>query len=257
MNNISLVAKTEPALREAGRLFLKSAPDMETMVKGFANYVTEIDFKVQDYLVKELSGILPGSNIITEESSQNQYDLSKPTWILDPVDGTANLMRGYRHSAISLALVIDKKPALGMIYNPFLNEMFIGDAGRGAYLNGNRIKVSSASKLEDCIITFGTTPYISRDKNTTIKVLDRVFAKCQDLRRSGSAALDLAYVACGRIDAFFEICLQPWDFAAGLLILEEAGGKITDMTGGKPELIKQGSILASNELVHEDLLGLF
>lgn len=249
--------QAEKAVREAGKLF----PDMEmntglVVKKGADNYVTQIDYAVQDYLLNRLDGIMPGCNIITEESSKNRFDLDKPTWILDPVDGTTNLIRGYRHSAVSLALFIESRPVLGFIYNPYSNEMFTAESGKGACLNNKCIKVSSNSCLKDCLIAFGTTPYIRNEANRTFGIAERVFMECLEIRRSGSAALDIAYVACGRTDGFFELSLQPWDYAAGILILREAGGEITNWSGEIPSLLKSDSILATNGLIHEQMLEL-
>ena len=201
-----------------------------------------------------MNDIIPGSNIITEETERNDFCLDRPTWILDPVDGTTNLLHGYGHSAVSLALFMDGKALAGWIYNPRSNEMFTGEAGKGACLNGEKIQVSSNSLLEDCLISFGTTPYDRRRAKETFSIIEHIFMECQEIRRSGSAALDLAYVACGRTDGFFELCLQPWDFAAGLLILEEAGGKLTDWEGKRPDSISQSGIIASNGLIHDILL---
>lgn len=247
----------ESALKEAGRFFGEWSSAWETAVeKGRANYVTQIDYKVQEYLVSALNSIIPGSNIITEENEKNDLSLSKPTWILDPVDGTTNLFHGYQHSAVSLALYTGGKAAAGWIYNPTSGEMFSGEAGRGAWLDGRKINVSGNRLIGDCLISFGTTPYDRSNADKTFDILKRVFMKCQEVRRSGSAALDLAYVACGRTDGFFELRLQPWDFAAGILILEEAGGRITDWEGKRPGAVSPSSILATNGLVHDELFEL-
>ena len=253
MSSIEAIkVRVESALKEAGCFFTYSGFAQDTAVKkGHANFVTGIDYQVQNYLIKQLNEIIPGSNIITEETERNEFCLARPTWILDPVDGTTNLLHGYGHSAVSLALFMDGKALAGWIYNPRSNEMFTGEAGNGACLNGEKIKVSSNSLLEDCLISFGTTPYDRKRAKETFSIIEHIFMDCQEIRRSGSAALDLAYVACGRTDGFFELCLQPWDFAAGLLILEEAGGKLTDWEGKRPDSISQSGILATNGLIHD------
>lgn len=248
--------EVETALKEAGKFLGDPGYARETAVKkGFADFVTEVDYKVQRFLIKALNDIIPGSNIISEETDSNHYSLSGPTWVLDPVDGTTNLLHGYRHSAISLALYTDGKPLAGWIYNPDSNEMFAAEVGEGAWLNSRKIQASGSSLLGDCLISFGTTPYDRKKAQETFSILERIYMECRDIRRSGSAALDLAYVACGRTDGFFELCLQPWDFAAGMLILEEAGGRVTDREGKKPCAASPGSILATNGLIHEILLG--
>jgi len=249
-----LAASTGKAVREAGKLFLDNIDESMIIQKGAKNFVTQIDFRVQDFLICELDRIIPGANIITEESNHNRFDLEKPTWILDPVDGTTNLMHDFRHSAVSLALFIDKNPVLAYVYNPYAEEMFYGEAGNGAFLNGKRMRASSTAILEESLIGFGTAPYDRSKAGKTFSIVEKIFLKCQEIRRSGSAALDLAYVACGRMDGFFEMTLQPWDYAAGMLILQEAGGRITNWDGNCPALLKSDSIAASNSLVHDALL---
>lgn len=254
MEEIRLQA--EKAVRETARIFLNSELDKSlVMQKGIHNYVTHIDYEVQNFLLEELNKIIPGSNIITEESGENKFSLDKPTWILDPVDGTSNLMRDYRHSAVSLALFIEGTSVLALIYNPYSNEMFVGQAGKGAFLNNERIRVSDKADMEDCMVAFGTTPYNRSQAHRTFEIAEKVFKQCLDIRRSGSAALDIAYVACERCDAFFEFNLQPWDYAAGILILKEAGGQITNWHGETPSILHSESILATNGLVHDEMMS--
>jgi myo-inositol-1(or 4)-monophosphatase len=249
--------KVEEFVREAGKLLVNAVITEERIErKGHANFVTEIDYKVQEVLIDNLEKLIPGSNIITEESKNNEFNLSKPTWVLDPVDGTTNLMYDYHHSAISLALFIEGKPVLGIIYNPTGEELFSAEAEKGAFLNGRRIKVTSNKMLEDCLISFGTTPY-ERDKaDRTFDLVKKAYLSSRDIRRSGSAALDMAYVACGRLDAFFEMRLQPWDFAAGMIILKEAGGIATTWEGGELNILEPSSVLAANGFVCEPMLDL-
>ena len=247
--------KAENAVVNAGRIFLDTVLDSESVIrKGLANYVTMVDFKVQEFLVEELEGIISGSNIITEESSDNRFDLDKPTWILDPVDGTTNLMYGFNLSSISLALFVEGMPKLGIVYNPFTSELFSAERGKGAFLNGKRVSVRDNNTLESSLICFGTSPYAKSCSEKTFSILEKVYLKSLDVRRTGSAAIDIAYVACGRISGFFEMELQPWDYAGGMVILEEAGGKITDWHGMPVSVARGSSILATNGLIHEGLL---
>lgn len=251
----NLKEKVETALIEAGKVIVTSTIHRSMIEeKGFANYVTEVDYKVQELLTARLRKIIPGSNVIGEESKDNIYDIEKPTWIVDPVDGTTNLMYGYKHSAISVALYKEKAPYMGFIYNPYLNEMFFAEAGKGAFLNGIQIKVTKNESLEECLAGFGTTPYDRSKSEKTFKIITNLFKRCRDVRRSGSAALDMAYVACGRLDLFFEMTLQPWDYAAGLIILSEAGGKVTDWEGKEPQVTCPSGIVCSNGLLHSQML---
>lgn len=243
------------AVKKAGEIILDSEIVRSQIIqKGFGNYVTQVDLKVQEFLVGELDQLIPGSNIITEESTKNQFTFAKPTWILDPVDGTTNLMRGYRFSAVSLALFDQGKPAFGIIFNPFADELFTAESGKGAFLNGKDIHVTQNSELEDCLIAFGTAPYHRNQAEKTFRLTEAVFVKSLEIRRSGSAALDLVYTACGRLDGYYEFYLQPWDFAAGMIILEEAGGRICDWGGSPLNALTPGSVLATNGFIHHTML---
>jgi Archaeal fructose-1,6-bisphosphatase and related enzymes of inositol monophosphatase family len=250
-----IFGQVEKIIYEAGRLIKNAAvSSYEIFTKGPANYVTEVDYNVQTLIVKNLKELMPGCNIITEENDNNLYDLSKPTWILDPVDGTTNLIYQYGMSSISLGLFIERIPVMSFVYNPFNDELFTAFKGKGSFLNGNQVKISAARKLEDSVIAFGTTPYDRSMAHPTFKLLEALFMKSRDVRRGGSAALDFTYIACGRQDGFFELCLQPWDYAAGILIVEEAGGRITDMEGMPLSLTKPSSVLASNGMIHSEML---
>lgn len=245
----------EKIILEASKLFFDKELYKKLYKKaGDSNYATEVDYIVQQHIIGELLRIIPNSNIITEESTENNYQLNEPTWILDPVDGTTNLIHQFKHSAISIALIMDQKPTLGMIYNPYLIEMFVAITDQGAYLNKERIHVSETSSLNDSLIGFGTTPYKRENAEETFKIVKEIFMRSQEVRRSGSGALDIAYVACGRLDGFFELELQPWDYAAGSIILEEAGGKISNRNGEGLKLISSESTIASNTFIHEELI---
>lgn len=249
--------EAERVVKEAGKLFFEKVTEGDVNEKkGTANFVTSVDLAVQDFVVRELECLLPGSNIITEESSSNLFHMERPTWILDPVDGTTNLMYDYRHSAVSLALLIEGKPVLGMVYNPFLQEFFWGEKGKGAFLNEKSMKVSSSRKLSDSLVAFGTTPYDRSEAARTFEITRDVFSNSRDVRRSGSAALDMAYVACGRLDGFYELSLQPWDYAAGIILLEEAGGRVTNWAGRGLSCTAADSVAATNGDIHEELRNL-
>lgn len=159
-------------------------------------------------------------------------------WILDPVDGTTNLMHDYQHSVVSLALCNRGEIVMGIVYDPFHEEVFSAMKGKGSFLNGQPIEVSKAEKLSDTIVGLGTAKRELADEN--FARFRKMFDRCQDVRRIGSAALELAYTACGRQGGYFEIYLNPWDYAAGLLLIQEAGGKVTDFRGNPIDPRKGG-----------------
>lgn len=260
MTQTEFLSLTEPVsrlVRQAGQLILQQRGEtLQIEQKSAANYVTQIDFAVQTFVLDRLRELTPGFAVIAEESDVNQYGFDRPTWILDPVDGTTNLMRDYRQSAVSLALAEKDALLLGFIYNPYADELFEAALHKGARLNGQAIRCSDRRALADSLIGFGTTPYDRREAHSTFVLLEQVFLKSLEIRRSGSAALDLASIACGRLDGFFEYRLQPWDYAAGGLILQEAGGRISNWQNSFPSLCRGDSILATNGLIHTDLLNL-
>lgn len=250
-------SEAEKAVREVGKLFLEHCAEKDIMEKqGTANFVTSVDLAVESFMIQALQGILPESNIITEESEDNLFKLDRPTWILDPVDGTTNIMYDYRHSAISLALLLEGRVVMGFIYNPYTDEMFIGEKGKGAVLNGGPIQVSKNKKLADGLIGFGTTPYDRSRAAVTFSITQKIFVNSRDVRRSGSAALDMAYVACGRLDGFYELTLQPWDYAAGIIVLEEAGGTSSNWANQPLRCIAPDSVVATNGYIHRELVEL-
>ncbi|MHB8062277.1 MAG: inositol monophosphatase family protein [Ruminiclostridium sp.] len=243
-------------VKEVGELLLQDMEDKKVLSKsGTANFVTEIDLKVQDIIVNKLKQILPESSVIAEETKASTFSLSKYTWILDPVDGTTNLMYGFKYSAIALGLIVEGVPYAGIVYNPYLKEVFTAQKGKGAFVNGQPIEVTKNQMLADSLITFGTSPYDRGKTDETFRITKKVFSKCRDVRRTGSAALDICNVAAGRMDGFFEMELQPWDYAGASIILEEAGGKITDWQGKKLSYITKTAAIASNSYIHDELIN--
>lgn len=224
--------------------------------KGLADFVTKVDTSVQAYLKDKLFSLYPDIQFMGEEGEKGETDFSKKVWILDPVDGTTNLIHDFKMSAVSLGLLDNGVPVLGIIYNPFSDEIFYAKKDEGAFLNGEKISVSSENKLIKSLIAFGTSPYEKELADVNFDILKRVYLNTGDIRRTGSAAMDLAYVACGRIDGFFERNLKPWDYCAGICIVNEAGGKVTNMHGGAVTYDRNSDILASNSLLHEGLLEL-
>jgi len=214
----------EAIARKAGSMIAaRDAFEIEEK-EGHANYVTTIDQNVQAYLEEALLKLLPGSCVIGEEKD-NDTLTDAPTWIIDPVDGTTNLIHDYRFSAVSIALVEKGKAVMGAVYQPYTEEFFYARRGEGCWLNDRRVKVTK-NDLPHALVGFGTSPYNAELAQKSMELALRFLYAASDVRRSGSAALDLAYVASGRQDVFFELTLKPWDFAAGVLLVEEAGGTV-------------------------------
>ena len=243
----------EALLKKAGKLFADRNAAAHTREKGVADYVTEVDFAVQQFIRGRLEKLYPEVQFLSEEKSNEEIDKNGLVWVLDPVDGTTNLIHDYRASVISLALMQEGSVVLGMIYNPYTDELFSAQKGKGSYCNGQKIEVSGAETIEKSLIAIGTSPYYKEMAEENFKVFQAVFKDCQDIRRSGSAALDLAYVACGRIEAYFERNLKIWDYAAGMLLVREAGGQVTDYRGKDTDTEMISDIAAANPRINSVL----
>lgn len=213
--------------------------------EGIGNIVTQYDKKIQEELKIKLLNLLPEANFIGEENDYGKILKDGYTFVVDPIDGTTNFSRNLSLSAISVGLLKDAEPYIGVCYNPYLNEMFVAQKGKGSYLNGKPIKVSNKTLQEGIVLT-GSAPYYMEIRQESMKILNDFAMKAADFRRFGSAVIELCDIACGRAEVYFELKLQPWDFAAGMLMVEEAGGKVTKINGEKIEFDKSTSILASN-----------
>lgn len=247
MEQTEMLKKITDAVRECGEIILnadrsKSCVDEKV---GHANFVTAYDKKIQQKLQEQLLGILPEAAFVGEEEDIHASVAKGYAFIVDPIDGTTNFIKDYHMSAISVGLARDGRRYMGVVYNPYLNEMFTAVKGQGAYLNGKPIHVSS-QPLCNGVVLFGTAPYYEELNRKSFEMAYDYFKKSLDVRRSGSAALDLCSVAAGRAEVFFELRLCPWDFAAGALIVEEAGGKVTTAEGGLLSLQKPCSLIATN-----------
>jgi len=220
--------------------------------KGIKDLVTEYDVKVEEFLIKEFEKF--GFSIIAEESIQENFDNSI---IIDPIDGTTNFAHKIPFAAISVGIYEKKSPKYAIVYNPILDEMFTAIKGEGAYKNGKKIQVSNTTNFQSALIATGF-PYSSaeneKDLNWVINKLNYILPRCQDIRRFGSAALDLCYVAEGKFDGFYEINLKPWDVSAGILIVEEAGGIVSNEYGEDYDMFKSKCIVAGNEIVQKNLV---
>lgn len=224
--------------------------------KGRIDLVTQTDIAVEAFLKERLTGLVSGAGFMAEESSFNEQEPEGPCWIIDPVDGTTNFVHRIPQVGTSVALWNHGRVELGVVNIPMLDECFSTVRGGGAFLNGNPVAVSKAENFSDALVATGF-PYDFTDRLPRIlERLARVLPKSQGLRRIGAAAIDLAYVACGRLDIFYEEGLKPWDFAAGLLLVEEAGGRVGNLHGGPMRF--GDALLADNGLLHQaavDLLG--
>lgn len=242
------------AIALAAAAMLQAAKPQSIHLKGdVANLVSDMDVKLQDYLIEQLSSLPLDACFIAEEK-QNEALSMGYTWVIDPIDGTTNFAYGYHHSAISIALIKDCHPLFGVCVNPYLNELFCAFRHKGAYCNGTPIHVSDRA-LGDSLILCGTAPYEKQRADESFAVMKQLFLKGRDIRRSGSAVLDLCYMACGRIDAFYEAALSFWDYAAASLIVQEAGGIIQPLNGAWGSLTPVG-ILAANSTNHASLCEL-
>ncbi len=210
---------------------------------GHANFVTKYDRLVEEQLYEGLMKILPGSAFFGEEEAEHVYPENEYVWIVDPIDGTSNFIKNWIHSCISIALVKNRKREAGIVYNPYTKEMFTARAGKGAFLNKKPVRVSDAP-LKNGLVLFGTAPYYEGLPELAFARAKEFMGRCIDVRRVGSAALDLCYVACGRAELYFEPLLQPWDIAAGSLIVEEAGGTVTLWDGTPFDFTKPCNCLA-------------
>ena len=222
-------------------------------VKGLADYATDVDMSVQKFLEEELKKCYPNIGFLGEESYAGEA-VSGNMWIVDPVDGTTNLIHNYRQSVVSVALASEGEIVLGIIYHPYTEEIYWAEAGKGAYKNGKTIHVSLVEELSHSLISVGTSPYYHEYAAQNFSVIEKVFLQCEDIRRSGSAAFDLAHVAEGSTEAYFERNLKIWDYAAGLLLIREAGGRVTDYEGNEIRLTNTiNNIVADNGYLGEKL----
>ena len=237
-------------VRRAGDM-IRNAHDIEKDTReknGAADLVTKYDVAVQAFLQKELLALVPEADFLGEEGEHEALD--KPwVFVVDPIDGTTNFVRHMHHSNIAVALVHEGCVAYGVVYNPFTEEMFAARRGGGAFLNGRPIHVSDRD-MSHAITMCGSTIYDRRFTDRSFSLMRRLYDLGLDFRRFGSAELDVCYVACGRAEVFFECRLSPWDYAAGSLILTEAGGKITRLDGSPIDPYRGGSVWATNGICH-------
>ncbi len=242
------------ACRAAGRIqraaFGKS-PKVEH--KGEIDLVTQIDKRSEAAILRVLASAFPSHGILAEESGRRAGDAGH-LWVIDPLDGTTNYSRGFPYFCVSVALAREGEVIVGAVYQPLLDELFTAVRGRGAFLNGRALRVSRQPRLDQAFLATGFPYDIRRSPRNNLDYFGRFATRCLAVRRAGAAALDLAYVAAGRFDGFWELKLRPWDIAAASLLIVEAGGRISGL-GGRPWRLAVRDVVASNGLIHGEMLG--
>lgn len=251
-----MIKKITEIVKEAGKIVLSAHNQENTITakEGKKNFVTKYDVAVQEFLFRELGKAFPDAQFIGEEG-ENDFSTDGLRFIIDPIDGTTNFMQDYRCSCISVALCNGNDVIVGVVYNPYTNEIFSAEKGKGAYLNDDRISVSERP-LSDGLALFGTSPYHPENTDETFALLRKVFDLSRDIRRSGSAAFDICTVACGRCEVFFEKGLQPWDIAAGTLILKEAGGIALNYDGTEISFSTPNDVVFANPKAYKEFITL-
>lgn len=244
------------AAMKAGRSLARDFGEVQNLqvsLKGPGDYVSQADRKAEDILYAELAKARPGYGFLMEERGVVEGEDDQHRWIVDPLDGTTNFLHGIPVFSISIALERQGQLVAAVVYNPAMDELYTAERGGGAFLNDRRLRVSGRTKLVDAVIGCGM-PHLGRGHHGNFLLeLRNVMGEVAGVRRLGSAALDLAYVAAGRMDGFWETALSPWDVAAGILLVREAGGFVSDDKAGQ-DMLEGGSIVAGNETIHRALL---
>ncbi len=252
---INLIIK---ACMKASRSLIRDFGEVENLqvsTKGPGDFVTSADKRTEKILIEELKKAHPGYGIITEESGMINKSNTDNRWVIDPIDGTMNFLNGIPHFAISIGYEEKGEITCGVIFNPITNEMFVAEKGNGAYLNNSRIRVSNKKKIKDALLVTGGPKEASKIKDKIFSEYINISNNVSNVRKFGSAALDIAYVACGRFDGYWQRELNYWDIAAGIIILKEAGGFINFFDEDNNNPLKK-NIIASNSNIHNELLDL-
>ena len=244
------------AAMKAGRSLARDFGEVQNLqvsMKGPGDYVSQADRKAEEIVFAELSKARPGYAFLMEERGAVAGEDDQHRWLVDPLDGTTNFLHGIPLFAVSIALERQGQIVAGVVYNPAMDELYTAERGGGAFMNDRRLRVAARTKLTDAVIGCGV-PHLGRGHHGNFLVeLRNVMAEVSGVRRMGSASLDLAYVAAGRMDGFWETGLSAWDIAAGMLMIREAGGFVSDMAGGQA-MLDGGSVVAGNETIHRALL---
>jgi myo-inositol-1(or 4)-monophosphatase len=246
------------AARAAGAIINRAALDVESVrvsQKQVNDFVTEVDQASEQIIIETLLGAYPGHAIWAEESGREHgAQHSEFVWIIDPLDGTTNFIHGLPIYCVSIALAVRGKVEQAVIYDPSRNDLFTATKGRGAYMNNRRIRVAKRTRLKECLISTGFPYRVDDDINRYLRMMGEIMQRTAGLRRPGAAALDLAYVAAGFTDGFFETGLQPWDVAAGSLLITEAGGLVGNLSGDA-DFLEQRECLAANPRIYGQLVS--
>jgi myo-inositol-1(or 4)-monophosphatase len=241
------------AARDAGHVFNRMFGRVNQIVnKGDIDLVTEADLEAEQSILKIICGHFPRDNVLSEETGLHG-EISDRTWLVDPLDGTTNFAHGFPFFAVSIALEIEKEIVLGIVYNPYMEEYFQAAKGMGAYLNNKPIQVSKTQTLKESLLATGFPYDIHEKSETVMDLFKKILVRAQGVRRPGSAAIDMCYVAAGRFDGFWESDLKPWDTAAGTIIVKEAGGKLSTYEGNPYDPYKK-SIVAANPFIHDAVI---
>jgi len=245
-------------IKEASKILVEGYyNEKEVRFKAKKDLVTKYDVAVEEFLKEKLKKEFSDFNIIAEESDNSNLKFDNSI-IIDPIDGTTNFVNKVPHTAISVGVYKNKKPYMGVVYNPILDELYYAKVNKGAYLNKKKIEVSKEKNFQKALISTGF-PYssgtCSDDLNSVIKQMKNILPNCQDIRRLGSASLDLCYVAKGTYEGYYEMNLKAWDVSAGIIILSEAGGKVTNEKGKKYKLFNDKYVVATNSKIHKKLLS--
>lgn len=258
MPSSALITVMVGAARKAARGLIRDFNEVENLQvskKGPADFVSAADKRAEEILHMELDRVRPGYGFLMEESGEIPGQDKTHRWIIDPLDGTTNFLHGIPLFSISIGLEREGQLVAGVIYNPATDELFSAEKGKGAFLDNRRLRVAVRSKLSESVICCGV-PHLGRgDHQLFITELQKIMSHSAGVRRTGSSALDLAWVAAGRFDAFWERGLAPWDMAAGILIAREAGATISDLSG-TGHMLESGDIIAGNEALHTQILKL-
>jgi len=256
MDSAALLMKALPCIKETGHWIQSAISQVKSgdiIYKGTNDLVSFVDQQAESKLKEGLSAIFPAAQFIAEESDANYDEVGDGYyWVIDPLDGTTNFLHGLPVYAVSVGLIYNKQPILGIIYEPNRDEMFYASKGNGAFLNDAPIQVSSAQTLASSLLATGFPYYDFSYQDRYLDLLKELMQKSHGLRRMGAASIDLAYTACGRFEGFFEANLKPWDVAAGKIIIEEAGGRVTNFRGGD-EVIFSGEIIGAGAIFDEFL----